>query len=337
MRFSGLTLIVALLASTIASALPQKPQGSYVYDEDRLMNSRQIDFFDRLSKELLDKTGICVAAVIVDDIEHADARTYASRIATEWNESSNGTILIFAAIKQRKRIVEAAGTAAGLLSVHESERLQQELLMPAFRKEKYGEGVMALAYGIATSIASDKGVALEIDASAIPEEAPMTVRGWIFIIVVFGLLIIVGRKGHRFGFFDNMKKLLCVSEIEKSQWPGIFKSTFGDNLVTAYLSGKCLMEGFDALASPWTISFVLKDNSPEEVSKIRAFEKRARRENIVFAHFYSLAEVAKAVEGQPAQSIYHGLYYLETGTFPQTNEQVTEYFHDLYQANTEES
>ena len=126
MRFSGLTLIVALLASTIASALPQKPQGSYVYDEDRLMNSRQIDFFDRLSKELLDKTGICVAAVIVDDIEHADARTYASRIATEWNESSNGTILIFAAIKQRKRIVEAAGTAEGLLSVHESERLQQE-------------------------------------------------------------------------------------------------------------------------------------------------------------------------------------------------------------------
>ena len=101
MRFSGLTLIVALLASTIASALPQKPQGSYVYDEDRLMNSRQIDFFDRLSKELLDKTGICVAAVIVDDIEHADARTYASRIATEWNESSNGTILIFAVIKQR--------------------------------------------------------------------------------------------------------------------------------------------------------------------------------------------------------------------------------------------
>ena len=157
------------------------------------------------------------------------------------------------------------------------------------------------------------------------------------IIVVFGLLIIVGRKGHRFGFFDNMKKLLCVSEIEKSQWPGIFKSTFGDNLVTAYLSGNCLMEGFDALASPWSISFVLKDNSPEEVSKIRAFEKRACRENIVFAHFYSLAEVAKAVEGQPAQSIYHGLYYLETGTFPQTNEQVTEYFHDLYQANTEES
>ena len=337
MRFSGLTLIVALLASTIASALPQKPQGSYVYDEDRLMNSRQIDFFDRLSKELLDKTGICVAAVIVDDIEHADARTYASRIATEWNESSNGTILIFAAIKQRKRIVEAAGTAAGLLSVHESERLQQELLMPAFRKEKYGEGVMALAYGIATSIASDKGVVLEIDASAIPEEAPMTVRGWVFIIVVFGLLVIVGRKGHRFGFFDNMKKLLCVSEIEKSPWPGIFKSTFGNNLVTAYLSGKCLMEGFDALASPWTISIVLKDNSPEEVSKIRAFEKRARRENIEFAHFYSLAEVAKAVEGLPAQSIYHGLYYLETGTFPQTNEQVTEYFHDLYQVNTEES
>ena len=117
----------------MANALPQKPQGSYVFDEDRLMNSRQIDFFDRLSGELLSKTGISIAAVIVDDIEHADARSYASRIATEWNEAakSNGTVVIFAAMKQRKRIVETAGTAAGLLSTHESERLQQELLTNA--------------------------------------------------------------------------------------------------------------------------------------------------------------------------------------------------------------
>ena len=326
----------------MASALPQKPQGSYVFDEDRLMNSRQIDFFDRLSDELLSKTGISIAAVIVDDIEHADARSYASRIATEWNEAakSNGTVVIFAAMKQRKRIVETAGTAAGLLSTHESERLQQELLMPAFRKEKYGEGVMALAYGIATSIASQKGTTLEIDASAIPEEAPMTVRGWIFIVIVFGLLIIIGRKGGRFGFFDNMKKLLCVSEIEKSQWPGIFKNTFGDNLVSAFISGKCLMEGFDALATPWTISFILRDNSPEQVSKIRAFEKRARRENLEFARFYSLAEVTAALNGlqvSDKQQLFYGVYFLETGTYPEKSEQVTEYFHDLYQEQNVET
>ena len=341
MKFSGLiSLVIAVSIDAFALQLPEKPKNSLVYDEDRLMSAQQIGYFDELSSELFRKTGVIIAAVLVDDIESVNIHTYATRTAEKWELGGNSgnAILILSALKQRSKTVEIGTGAEPLLTKAHAERLQQELLVPAFRKDKYGEGVLALAYAISSEIAQQKKTALDI-RPFIPEETPMTVQGWIFIVVVFGLLIFIGRKGRRFGFFDNMKKLLCVSEIEKSEWPRIFRNTFGDNLVTAFLSGKCLMEGFDALASPWTISFILKDNSPEQVSKIRAYEKRARRENLEFARFYSLAEISRALKGVQAHDdpLFYGVYYLETGAYPQNNEQVTEYFHDLYQENPVEA
>jgi uncharacterized protein len=341
MKFSGLiSFVIAVSIDAFALQLPDKPPNSLVYDEDRLMSAQQIDYFNELANELFRKTGVFIAAALVDDIESVNIHTYASRTAEKWEigGTSGNAILILSALKQRSRAVEIGTGAEPLLTKVRAERLQQELLVPAFRKDKYGEGILALAYAISNEIAQQKGTSLEIKPF-IPEETPMTVQGWIFIVVVFGLLVFIGRKGRRFGFFDNMKKLLCVSEIENSDWPGIFRNTLGDNLVTAFLSGKCLMEGFDALASPWTISFILKDNSPEQVAKIRAYEKRARRENLEFARFYSLAEISRALEGVQAHDdpLFYGVYYLETGTYPENNKQVTEYFHDLYQEKPAEA
>lgn len=293
-KFSFIVLSVILCAFSVHAQ--ESPKYGIVTDEDRLVTVQQTEYFNNLSRELFEKAGVRLYAILVDDIGKADASTAATQFTSRWNPDGNEYAVILVALKQRKKAVLAGGGAETYLQKSELEKIQQERMIPAFRKENYGQGITATAYGIAQAIAQKKGFSLDTGESDIPEEPSMTVRGWIFIIVVFGLLVIIGRKGRRFGFFDNMKKLLSVSEIEKSPWPGIFKNVFGDNLVSAFISEKCLMEGFDALASPWTINFILRDNSPEETTKLRAYEKQAHRDNLEFGHFYSLAEITGAPE-----------------------------------------
>lgn len=299
-------LATALALSSIAFGLPSRPDKSHIYDENRLVSAQQTEFFDALSSDLAKETGISIDAVLLDDIGEREASQYASDIAEKWKTDAgvDGEILIFVAQKQRRKFIVSKGTANGILDDVTLKKLDQEILVPHFRQEHYGDGLLVLAAKLTFMISDDKGTPINIDEKDLPQEEPMTIRGWIFIVVVFGLLIALGTRGRRFGFFDNMKKLLSVSEIEKSQWPEIFKNTFGDNLVSAFISGKCLMEGFDALKSPWTINFILKDNSPAEIEKLAPFMKRASRENLEFVNFYSPAEIIHSLDKSPLEYVH---------------------------------
>lgn len=300
------TLAATLIIASVAFGIPLRPEKSHIYDENRLVPAQQVPFFNTLSEEFAKETGISVDAILLDDIGDRDARQYASDIAEKWmaDIGQGGEILIFVAQKQRLKFVVTKGTASGILPDATIKKFEQETLLPDFRRERYGDGLLSFTARVVFAIADETGITVNIDEQDLPKEEPMSIRGWIFIVAVFGLLIAVGSRGRRFGFFDNMKKLLSVSEIEKSPWPGIFRDTFGDNLVSAFLSGKCLMEGFDALASPWTVNFILKDNSPEEVAKLGAYEKRATRENLQFAHFYSPAEIVQTLDTTPLEYLH---------------------------------
>ncbi|WP_173383196.1 YgcG family protein [Fibrobacter succinogenes] len=299
-------LAAALALSSIAFGLPSRPDKSHIYDENRLVSAQQTEFFDALSSDLAKETGISIDAVLLDDIGEREASQYASDIAEKWKTDAgvDGEILIFVAQKQRRKFIVSKGTANGILDDATLKKLDQEILVPHFRQEHYGDGLLVLAAKLTFMISDDKGTPINIDEKDLPQEEPMTIRGWIFIVVVFGLLIALGTRGRRFGFFDNMKKLLSVSEIEKSQWPEIFKNTFGDNLVSAFISGKCLMEGFDALKSPWTINFILKDNSSAEIEKLAPFMKRASKENLEFVNFYSPAEIIHSLDKSPLEYVH---------------------------------
>ena len=186
-------IAAAVFVATLTAIALATPYESSVLDEDHLMSAVQVESFDKLSEELLRKTGISMAASLLDDLRSRDARTYARQSAEEWKTLSqaDGAIMILLALKQRRSIVEAAGTASQVLSGKEIERIQQQKLFPAFRQTKYGEGVLAFAYAVATEIAREKGVTLEVDAPNVSEEAPMTVRGWIFIFAVFATLLLL--------------------------------------------------------------------------------------------------------------------------------------------------
>ena len=199
-------LFVLLLAIPVAAGfkvnkagLPKRPQNSYVYDEDRLLTKCDVRFFNALAEELYKKTGVGLAVALVHDIGYADFRDYAVKIAESWGVGgkTDEGVLIFAAMKQRRRSVEVGYGAEGYLPDALVERLQQKTLVPSFKVQKYGEGVNLLAWEIALVIAKEKGVTLEVNTEQLPQQEETKPSNLLFILIVLFLLIISKTGGGR--------------------------------------------------------------------------------------------------------------------------------------------
>lgn len=197
-------IFFCLLASPVhakkTEGLPPKPFHSYVYDENHLMSAQEIQLFNNISEELFRKTGAAIACVLMDDIGHVNYRTFALKTAEKWGVGgkSNEGILIFASIKQRRRSVEVGYGAEAYLPDVLVERLQNKTLVPAFKQQKYGQGVINLAYAIAQTTAKAKGVTLDLDPRQYAEEETKTQPSSIlFIMFVFFLVVMAKSSGGR--------------------------------------------------------------------------------------------------------------------------------------------
>ena len=83
-----------------------------------------------------------------------------------------------------------------------------------------------------------------------------------------------------------MKKNLSIVELQRSKWPGMLQQALGDNLISAFIHGDCLVEGFNALENPWTVSFILRDNSTASIKPLQGLLNEAKKENIEFRYFF---------------------------------------------------
>ena len=152
-----------------------------------------------------------------------------------------------------------------------------------------------------------------------------------------------------------MKRILSVQELKQSPWPGRFTETFGANLVSAFLYGDCLEEGFSALERPWTVAFILKDASATEVDKLKSWSKKALREGVecitplegfspnrealatqclrewnAFLFHRRLDTKPNAADYmQELSSLLSGIYYLKNGNYPEKWQQVLDTFPEL--------
>ena len=199
-------LFVLLFAIPVAAGfsvnkkgIPKRPQNSYVYDEDRLLSKQEVQFFNALAEELYKKAKVGLAVALVHDIGFADFRDYAVKIAESWGVGGKKDegILIFAAMKQRRRSVEVGYGAEGYLPDVLVERLQQKTIVPAFKVEKYGQGVITLAWEIAQVVAKEKGVTLEVNTDQLPQEEEDSPFGLVLVIFVILFLLVSKNGGGR--------------------------------------------------------------------------------------------------------------------------------------------
>ena len=178
------------------------PVNSYVFDENRLLTTQETETFNLIAQELYNKTGVGLAAALYQDIGEEDPREFALETAESFGIGKKGIdegILIFAAMNQKRRSVEVGYGAEPYLPDVLVEKIQQQTLVPAFRQHKYGEGILSLAWALASHVAKEKQVTLDLNnvslstAPAEKGEFSFIKAIFIFILILFLLFTKTGR------------------------------------------------------------------------------------------------------------------------------------------------
>lgn len=140
----------------------QKP-ARLVNDHARVLNHAQMTSLEGLLIDLERKTGAQVAVLILPSLEGGEISDFASRLYEKWGIGQKGKdngVLLLVALKDRKVRVEVGYGLEGILPDAKTGRILDRVVVPAFRKNRYAEGVIGGAYAIAQIIAEDAGVRL---------------------------------------------------------------------------------------------------------------------------------------------------------------------------------
>lgn len=152
--------------ATAAPQIPPKPTaaaGIYVQDYAQVLSAEDKRRLLSIGQELDNKTTAQLAVVTVKTLDGQPIEDYALSILREWGigskEKNNGALIVVAVHDRRSRIEVGYGLE-GLLTDGLTGRIQDQAMIPYFRKGNYAAGIVNGYAVTASLIAKDAGVQL---------------------------------------------------------------------------------------------------------------------------------------------------------------------------------
>ena len=152
--------------ATAAPQIPPKPTaaaGIYVQDYAQVLSAEDKRKLLSIGQELDNKTTAQLAVVTVKTLDGQPIEDYALSILREWGigskEKNNGALIVVAVQDRRSRIEVGYGLE-GLLTDGLTGRIQDQAMIPYFRKGNYAAGIVNGYAVTASLIAKDAGVQL---------------------------------------------------------------------------------------------------------------------------------------------------------------------------------
>lgn len=200
----GIALSAWAETSTETPRYPQRPSESNIYDDNHLLNASETSLFNNLASELYQKTGIELTCVLLDNIGHVNqfekGNLYAQNTAKEWElgKQTEMGIMIFVVQKQHWKNIVVTPALENTFNEKTLAKVQQKTMIPAFRENNYGEGILALSYALAQMGAKAKGIKLDVDPAPYKlSENSVPALMVLFILFVFFLLLMAKFSGGR--------------------------------------------------------------------------------------------------------------------------------------------
>ncbi|MDP8275417.1 MAG: TPM domain-containing protein, partial [Candidatus Euphemobacter frigidus] len=200
--------IVGLFSSVRAIAqeadYPSRPSVP-INDFGNLLSPQNEARLDRLSRDLLDRTGAAVVVATVETIAPETIEEYATKLFERWGIGRKGKdegVLILVAVKERKVRIEVGYGLEGTIPDAKASRIIRQIMLPDFRKGNFGTGIVLGTQAIAGLIAEEVGVEIEgVDRKAIEagttrkrSRAPKAL-GIFIVILIFALITIIRSVG----------------------------------------------------------------------------------------------------------------------------------------------
>lgn len=190
--------------ATAAPQIPPKPTaaaGIYVQDYAQVLSAEDKRRLLSIGQELDDKTTAQLAVVTVKTLDGQPIEDYALSILREWgigsNEKNNGALIVVAVQDRRSRIEVGYGLE-GLLTDGLTGRIQDQAMIPYFRKGNYAAGIVNGYAVTASLIAKDAGVQLtSINSEQIAVPAKTTNNTdqeypfWLKLLIGAGIVLLL--------------------------------------------------------------------------------------------------------------------------------------------------
>lgn len=190
--------------ATAAPQIPPKPTaaaGIYVQDYAQVLSTEDKRRLLSIGQELDDKTTAQLAVVTVKTLDGQPIEDYALSILREWGigskEKNNGALIVVAVQDRRSRIEVGYGLE-GLLTDGLTGRIQDQAMIPYFRKGNYAAGIVNGYTVTASLIAKDAGVQLtSINSEQIAVPAKTTNNTdqeypfWLKLLIGAGIVLLL--------------------------------------------------------------------------------------------------------------------------------------------------
>src|SRR5215510_6331357 len=188
------------------------PQG-LVSDFAKVIDQPTRQQLTLLLQELKDKTGAEIAIVTVETTQPLTVFDYAMKIAEAWKPGAKGKdngVVFLVATKDHKMFVVTGYGVEGVLPDGKVGEIQDEYIVPYFKRGDYARGILTGTQVMADLIAKEYGVRLTGARLPQPhtrtgEEAPPTMMLLVFAVIVLGLIVaaFTGTRRSRYTRFGG--------------------------------------------------------------------------------------------------------------------------------------
>ena len=149
-----------------APPIPPRPSagsGIYVQDYAGVINDTDKQKILSIGQDLDNKTTAPVAVLTINSLEGESIEDYALAVLRNWgvgNKEKNNGVLIVVAVKDRKSRIEVGYGLEGVLPDGKTGRIQDDYMLPHFKKNDYSKGIIQGYAVTAATIAKSEGVEL---------------------------------------------------------------------------------------------------------------------------------------------------------------------------------
>jgi len=194
-------LFILLLCTTAVRAQDFPEARGFVNDFGNVISPPVVAKIEALCHELREKTSAEMAVATFPTIGDEDPDEYANRLFAKWGIGKKGKdngVLLFLALGERKRVrIETGYGLEGILPDITAGRILDNYVIPQFRRQDYGAGLLAGMQAIAGVIAADAGVQITGAVRPNLRRQQRSERGFspIAIIILFIIIIVLARSG----------------------------------------------------------------------------------------------------------------------------------------------
>lgn len=188
LRFAFI-FFLSIHSSLAQTSIPEL-WGQRVHDEAHVLNQKTIDKLENELKAFEDSTSNQIGILIIQSLNGEVLEAYSLRAAEKWKlgtKAKDNGVLFLVAVDDHKMRIEVGQGLQGVLTDALCNRIIRNEVAPAFRRNKYDEGVITAIGAITKSIKGEYHV----------EEVAEDKTGWIVFGVIFGLFCI-GALVHAF-------------------------------------------------------------------------------------------------------------------------------------------